>query len=422
METKLMVKEFNKVITLDEPLAKSADEKALYNAVKEFREPEDKFSDEFEKAFAELEAKYGKKKDKKADKAETKPEKEKDKKKDKEKVVVKAGVTVEMEPDDDDVKVEKPKKEKEMKQEKVAEKPVEKPKKEKGEKPEVKIIRAILDRQVKKDALENLIKTEPAFADVKKKLLKESNFMSLKKKMLDVFDEDLVKELRAELPPISHEKKDKAPVEKESALVKGIKESTKVKQLKSIAKANEQFNWKKLKKLEDFEPIQKAMLKVAGGGKAEPKAEPKVKMVPNPMIAEINAFEKKKKLRKWAAEQKAFAKVDLEDFDDLDEMKEALIEKIPAEVEAKGGGKVAGAPRRESNWSERKEMMTKLIEAAEYTRAEIAAKMNSKYPGFEKDHSNRLSECKNPERWEKFSGLDKLVKVNGEGIYKFSKK
>ena len=71
-----------------------------------------------------------------------------------------------------------------------------------------------------------------------------------------------------------------------------------MKQLKKIAKANDQFNWKKLKKLEEFEDIQEAMLKVVGGGKAKAeKKEEKPKMIPNPVRVEIDAFTKLKKLK-----------------------------------------------------------------------------------------------------------------------------
>jgi hypothetical protein len=429
MESKVLknaVKEFNNVIILDTPLSKDADEQALYEAVKNFREPEDKFTAETEAVFAELEAKYGKKKDKKADKAEKKPEpkeeKGKDKKKDKEKkVVVKAGDVVEMEPDDDDVNVEKKSK---KEKEKEIEKSAEKPKKENEEKPEVKIIRAILDRQVKKDALENLIKTEEVFAEKKKKLLKETNFMSLKKMMLDLFDEDLVKKLRAELPAINHTPKPKE--EKKNPLVKAIEDATKVKELKSIAKANEQFNWKKLKKLEDFEPIQKAMLKVLGGAKAEkkPVEPPKPKMIPNPIYAEIDAFKKVKKLYKWAKEEKECPVVKRMKEMELDELKATIKEMFPKEIEAKGKSGKPREKRNEAVAEERREFLIPLLKEGKYGRTELLAMLNDKFgkddPKGAHPHNNMLSEMKNPKYYAKH-GLGKLVEESKSGKYRFVK-
>jgi hypothetical protein len=423
METKALksaVKEFNKVIELSEPVNVKSEslEKDLYEAL-EFIEDGDKFSKETEAVFAELRAKYDK------PKKEKKPEKV---------MTVKAGDSVEMDPDDDEVKVEKKsKKEKEVKKEKMAEKPVEKPKKEKGEAPEVKIIRTILDRKVGKDVLTELIKTEDVFdKKTKKALLAESNFMSLKKKMLDVFDEELVKKLRAELPPISHEKKaeTKSKPAPENPIVNSIKSATKVKQLKKIAKANDQFNWKKLRKLEDFEDIQDAMLKSFGQGKTEKKAEPKVVMVPNPLIAEINAFEKRKKLYKWAEDHDAFEKLfedddddELEDMD-IDELKEALIEAIPAKIESKGKSKGASKPRNEAVAQERREFLIPLLKAGEHTRTELKKMLDEKFgaddPHGAHPHNNMLSECQN-EKYYKKHNLGKLVEITKKGKMRFVK-
>jgi hypothetical protein len=418
METKALksaVKEFNKVIELSEPVNVKSEslEKDLYKAL-EFIEDGDEFSDETEAVFAELRAKYDK------PKKEKKPEKV---------MTVKAGDSVEMDPDDDEVKVEKKsKKEKEVKKEKMAEKPVEKPKKEKGEAPEVKIIRTILDRKVGKDVLTELIKTEDVFdKKTKKALLAESNFMSLKKKMLDVFDEELVKKLRAELPPISHEKKAESKPVKENPVVNSIKSATKVKQLKVIAKANDQFNWKKLRKLEDFEDIQDAMLKSFGQGKTEKKAEPKVVMVPNPLIAEINAFEKRKKLYKWAEDHDAFEKLfedddeELEDMD-IDELKEALIEAIPAKIESKGKSKGVSKPRNENVAAERKAFIVPLIKEGKYTRPELKAMLDEKF-GVDTPqshpHNNMLSEIKNEKYYQKY-GFGALVVETKKGKYRFA--
>ena len=85
---------------------------------------------------------------------------------------------------------------------------------------------------------------------------------------------------------------------KANPLVQAIKDAIKVKQLKKIVKANDQFDWKVLKKL-DFEEMQNAM--ISGS-----KLVAKVKMIANPLIAEIEGFKKLKKLRKFAKSNEQF--------------------------------------------------------------------------------------------------------------------
>lgn len=417
METKRLksaIKEYNKVIVLETPVSHKSEtaEKDLYDAL-EAIEPEDVFTAETEAVFAELRAKYDKPK---KDKSEKKSKSEEPKSKDK-KQTVKAGTTVEMDADTDKVKIEK-----EMKKEKEkAGKPA------KGEAPEVRIIKTILDRKVDKDTLTKLIADEDVFdKKTKKALAKVTNFMSLKKEMLDVFDQELVKKYRAELPPIDKTPKAKAVAGekksekvKDNPIVNSIKSAIKVKQLKKLAKENDMFNWKKLKKL-DFEEMQTAMLKVVekAGGESKVKTEPaKPKMIANPLIATVNEYKKLKKLVAYAKENKeSFPGVKAKKFDDVDELKEALIASIPAEIEVKGKSTGATGVKRESNWDERKPYVTEMIDAGELTRPEFMAKLEKKFPGQTKSHSNMLSEIKNEKYAHKY-GLKALVTTDDAGRY-----
>lgn len=414
---KSAIKEFNSIVVLGDekgnpmPLNHKSEtaEKDLYDAL-EAIEDGDTFTAETEAVFAELRAKYDKpKKDKSEKKSKSKAKPENEVK------AVKAGTTVEMDADTDKIKIEKT-----MKKEKEAGKPA------KGEAPEVRIIKTILDRKVGKDTLVKLIENEDVFdKKTKKALSKVTNFMALKKEMLDVFDQELVKKYRAELPPIDKTPKAKAVAGekksekvKDNPIVNSIKSAIKVKQLKGVAKENDIFNWKKLKKL-DFEEMQTAMLKVvekAGGSKV--KSEPaKPKMIANPLIATVNEYKKLKKLVAYAKENKeSFPGVKAKKFDDVDELKEALIASIPAEIEVKGKSSGATGVKRESNWDERKPYVESLIDAAKYTRPELMEKLEKKFPGQTKSHSNMCSEIKNVDYAHKY-GLKALVTTDDAGAY-----
>lgn len=276
------------------------------------------------------------------------------------------------------------------------------------------VIATIVAREVKKEDLVELIKTEKVFKKRKKELLEISNFMSLKKEMLSHFDEKEVKAERAKLPKIERKaKEDKVDPETEK-LVNSVKSATKPKQLKKIAKAEECFNWKDLKKCESFPHLQNKMLKVLDGGYDNKPEPPKPKMIPNPLVAEIEAFENSKKLKKWAANQPALAEVRIKKTMAIETAQGLLLAAIPAEVEAPKEKKVAVR-----NWAERKAKITELIEAGEYARPAMMKILEKEFPGQTKANGNTLSECKNPDRWEKFGRLDKLVVLDDNGVMSF---
>ncbi len=416
---KKAVKEFNTVVVIADldgnptPVNFKSEtaEKDLYDAITEHREPEDEFSEETEAVFAELKAKYDKPKGKS----------NKDKKADKKAkhVTVKAGTTVEMEADNDEIKIEKMKKDKKSKDKKGSEK--------EPEVGNVVIIKTILDRQVKKDELIELINTEEVFKPAKKALKKVTNFMSLKKQMLEVFPEEQVKALREEMPPIPRGEKKVKAEKVDDVLTTAIKDATKVKELKKIAKGSpDKFVWKDIKKLEDFGKMQRAMLYgKMEKDKVKVKAEPaKPKMVPNPLLEEIAAFENKKlkKLVKWAKEHTEFEGVKkLKKYQEFADMREALIAAIPAEIEVKSKG--TSKPRGESHAAERKEVVTKLIDEGSHTRPEIMVILNDKFGEDTKSNhpnSNMLSEIQNPKYASKY-GLKALVEKNKKDKLRWAK-
>lgn len=200
----------------------------------------------------------------------------------------------------------------------------------------VELIATILNPSVKKEDLVVLIENEKVFKKVKEDLLKVTNFMSLKKQMLEQFDEEQVKEIRASMP--KPERKPKAPkAPKVDPVIAEIEGAEDVDDLKVIAKADDRFNWKELKGLKKVKKIRKAMLAVVAESKPKAKKAEAPKMVPNPDVAEVQAFKKLKKLKAWAKENlKADWKELKGSAGDVDELKAAILELIPAEIEKKG--------------------------------------------------------------------------------------
>ncbi|GAG50965.1 unnamed protein product, partial [marine sediment metagenome] len=197
----------------------------------------------------------------------------------------------------------------------------------------MKAAKLLLSKSAKKDDLMELLENEELYSKkVKKTLLKVTNFLSLKKQMTNALDPDVVADVKKVITATA-KSAPKPKMKKDSPIVTEIKAATKVKQLKKIAKANEQFNWKKLKKL-DFDEMQKAMLSGA-------KSVVKIKMIANPMIAEIEGFGKVKKLRKWVKANDDFDFKGIKAMKEMDlfELQQKLIAAIPAEIEAKSGGK-----------------------------------------------------------------------------------
>lgn len=413
METKSLkkaAKEFNKIVVLDTPVNLDSPtlEKDLYEAM-EFIEEGDEFSDATDAVFNELKIKYT-----------PKPVVKENKQYKKEKV--KAGTTVEMEPDSNKIK-----KEKEMK-------------KANADNPQVEAARLVLDRNTKKDQLVALLDNEELFSKkTKKKLLAENNFMSFRKQMKEALDADVVAEIEAEMKaaPKAEAKPKAEKSVKDDVVVNGIKSALTVKQLKKIAKDNENvFNWKKLKKLEDFEDIQSAMLKQREGSgkkeKAKPVEPPKPKMIPNPVIAEVNAFTKFKKLKNWAKENLTadWKEIKSNGFDSLDDLKSAITKILPAEIEAIGkskNGNKSGGERKIVNHIDqeaRKARIIELVDEGTHTRKELHDILKKEFPeeGTAHTNSNILSEMKSEAtykdgfRWQRF-GVGRLAKEDKNGCY-----
>lgn len=333
----------------------------------------------------------------------------------------------------------------------------------------VELITAIVDRKVKKVDLVNFVNTEKVFKENKKELLKLANPMQLKSAMLKEFDAEQVSEIRKALPKIERKPKtvdplveaitnaDKselksifkqnekfadypttwkefkgadfvivraamlehiAPKQKAKKvvvvdpLVEQIAECSKVKQLKKIAKSDARFNWKELKKIEEVEEMQNAMLKVLTPTKA--KKEPvKPKMIANPLIAEINEFTKAKKLWKWAKGKEEFKGVDK--GSDLKEQVILLEAMIPAEIEEKTTVKRVNSG---VTTKERIEYITPFIAEKKYTQKELVAMLNKQFPACTTAANGTIiSDSKNP----KYNKFDRLV-VEKEGILRFAKK
>jgi hypothetical protein len=200
-------------------------------------------------------------------------------------------------------------------------------------------------------------------------------------------------------------------------LINSVKSATKVKQLKKIAKAEDRFDWKAVKKME-FEEMQTAMLAVLSPVKVKAKKE--IKMIPNPLIETINEFEKTKKLKAWAEGRKEFVDVKIKKKMDCNEAKALLVEAIPAEVKPFSSHKNTVSVR---NSEERQEFVKGLIKEKKYTRPELMKMLQEEFPGQDKAHSNMLSEIKN----ENYIGKYKLLtlvdrkKVDKDGIYRFEK-
>lgn len=411
METKSLkkaAKEFNKVVILDTPVNLDSPtlEKDLYEAL-EYIEEGDEFSDATDAVFNELKIKY------------TPKPVEKEKKQDK-KEKVKAGTTVEMEPDSNKIK-----KEKEMK-------------KANADNPQVEAARLVLDRNTKKDQLVALLDDEALFdKKTKKKLLKETNFMSFRKQMKEALDADVVAEIEAEMKaaPKAEAKPKAEKSVKDDVVVNGIKSALTVKQLKKIAKDNEDvFNWKKLKKLEDFEDIQSAMLKQREGSGKKDKVKavepPKPKMIPNPILAEIAAFKKAKKLYKWAKETEIEGVTKKMKEMELPALVKAISALVPAEIEAigksKNGNKKDGERKIVNHIDQeaRKARIIELVDEGTHTRKEIHAILKKEFPeeGNAHTNSNILSEMKSEApykdgfRWQRF-GVGRLAKEDKNGFY-----
>ena len=379
-------REFNKVVVLDEhPVhdLKSEDlEKNLFDAL-EFIEEGDEFTDATDAVFNELKIKFTPK---------PKVKKEKNEKKAK---AVEVGTTVELEIDTDKIKNGKSMK-----------------KNEKGtDNVQVMAAKIVCSKTAKKEDLMALLENGELYTKKQVKTLKGvTNFLSLKKQMKELLEPDVVAKVEADMKAAPKPVKAKAKV-KVDPLAKEIKEAIKVKQLKKIAKANDQFNWKVLKAL-DFDEMQKAMLSGA-------KPVVKVKMIANPLIAEIEGFKKAKKLVKWAKAQKeigfqkAYKKMDLAD------LQEALIAAIPAEIEAGSGERIVV---NHIDQEARTARITEMVDAGTYTRKDMHVILETEFPEEGKAHtnSNILSEMKSTaaykdgQRWQTF-GIGRLVTANADG-------
>lgn len=388
-------KEFNKVVILDEhPVQNLKDEnleKHLYDAM-EFIEEGDEFSEKTDAVFNVLKRKYEPKPE-----PETKPKSKKEK-------AVEVGTTVEMDPDSDKVKT---KKEKKMKNKNGSEMK--------------EAARLVLDRGTKKDQLMELLESDLFTKKQRKELAKVGNFLSLKKQMKEALDADVIAEIEAEMkaaPKPKPASKPKAKKEKDSELVTAIKEATKVKHLKKIAKANDEFHWKALKRL-DFDEMQTEMMKLA-------KPEPKVKMVPNPLIPMIEKFTKAKKLAKFAKDIEALPWRKSMKKTPLAELQEELIAAIPAEIpeEDSVSPKKKKVQINHIDQEARKARIIELVDEGKSTRKEIHAILQEEFPEEGKAHtnSNILSEMKSLVpykdgfRWERF-GVGRLATEDENGCY-----
>ena len=389
-------------------------ERELYDSLEEYCEKGD-LSKEGEKVWKWLKKEYAVKepevklKTKKKVKGEVvvEPEPEPEVKlKTKKAKAVEIGDTVELEVESDEIKVEK-----KMKKEKG------------GANPQVDAARIAMQMKVTKDELLEIINGDLFEKKVKKALLKETNFLRLRKLVREALDADAIAQATTELasvPKVATEKKvaEKAPkAAKESPLINSIKSAIKVKQLKRIAKENDMFNWKVLKVL-DFDEMQTAML----SGAAPEQAPAKVKMVANPLIAEIEGFKKAKKLVKWAKEQEVGYQKSMKKLA-LAELQEALIAAIPAEIEVVKGKSKTKAERGENLAPARKAFIIPLIKEGKYTRKELLNMLDDKFgaddPHGSHPHNNMLSEIKNEKYYTKH-GLGELVIENADGCYVFA--
>ena len=366
-------------------------EKNLFDEMRHIQKG-DNFSDETDDVFNELKIKYT-----------PKPEVKKEKKNKKAKAV-EVGTTVELDVVTDKIKNGKMKKEKSG-----------------ADNAQVIAAKIVCSKTAKKDDLMALLDNGELYTKKQVKTLKGvTNFLSLKKQMKELLEPDVVAKVEEDMKATPKPAKAKAKV-KVDPLAKEIKEAIKVKQLKKIAKANDQFNWKVLKAL-DFDEMQKAML-----SGVQPVA--KVKMIANPLIAEIEGFKKAKKLVKWAKAQeeigfqKAYKKMDLAD------LQEALIASIPAEIEAGNGG--TRIVVNHIDQAARRERLIELIEKGKSTQPELKVILNEEFPEVGKAHTNAniLSEMKShaiiksgsnegKERWEVF-GIGRLVVTDEKGHYCF---
>lgn len=391
METKLnakavkkAAKEYNKVVILDTPVDLKSEslEKDLYEALEHVEEG-DEFSEETDAIFNELKIKFTPKP--KVKKAKT----------------VEVGTTVEL-----DVETDKIKSGKKMKKEK-----------ESGANPQVDAARVLLGKSVTKPELMKLIEGKLFTKKQVETLKGVTNFLSLKKQMTDSLDQDVVAEVKAELKAelkAAPKPASKPKVKKDNPLVNSIKSALKVKQLKTIAKENDQFNWKKLKKLEEFDEIQEAMLK---GVKPAASAKPKKVMIPNPLYDAIMNASGKKGLKKIAKlEDNNFVWKELKKFETATVLLESMKALIPAKIEK---GTKSGGTRAIVNHIDqeaRRKRICEMVDGANMTQKEIKAVLIEEFPEEGKSHTNAniLSESKSTapwkdgQRWERF-GIGRLV-------------
>lgn len=375
-------KEFNAVVILDEhPVKdlKSVDlEKNLFDALK-FIEEGDNFSDTTDSVFNELKIKFTPKPVVKSKKSKT----------------VEVGTTVEL-----DVSTSKIKNDKGMKKSKNG-----------ADNAQIVAAKIVCSKTAKKADLMALLDSDGLYTKKQKKtFLAVTNFLSLKKQMKEALEPDVVAKVETDMKAAPKSKA--KPKVKLNPLAKEIKEAIKVKQLKKIAKANDQFDWKALKKL-DFEEMQKAML---NGSK--PMA--KVKMIANPLIAEIEGIKKLKKLRKFAKKnEKHFPAVVTKKLKTRISLATHLINLLPSEIEAGSGERIVV---NHIDQEARKARLIGLIEKGKSTRPELMVILKEEFPEEGKAHtnSNILSECKNPNRWEKFGNFGGLVETDAEGHYRFA--